>query len=392
MNILLLHPVTRWSLNRIAYICRREGWKLTIMTIESSNVEDSTAGLHEWIRVPALSESREEMLAQIGARPCDAVVAGSEFAVVAADVLAEGLGLYHNNVAKIRASRNKALMRKAFAQQNVPQPRVVTRLSSLDESRAFDWGSVTFPVIVKPLDMTMSLFVRRCNSRNEVEATLAEMLSFKKARLTNYEFAAGALVEEFVDGPEFSLECVVQDAKVLTHALTRKFVSPLPVCHEVGHVSGSDIPAQHRQTLLDTAERIALSWGMAQGVMHMEFKMNAERISVIEAAARPIGGHVTEMVELQHGLHLEEAYLHARAGVDWQAPVREPQGLWHGIRFHFDERTEVARPANVDEVRVIRSEENVVVDAEPFSGNRRTGYSILRSESLNDLSEYVGRL
>lgn len=265
MHILLLHPVAQWSLNRVAEICKREGWRLTIVTIERSTVGDNTAGLHEWIRVPALSESPRELLSQIGSRRFDAVAAGNEFAVIAADVLAKELGLYHNDVINIRASRNKSLMREAFARYGVPQPRVLARLSSLEESRAFDWGSVTFPVVVKPLDMAMSLFVRTCDSQDEVEAALAKMFAFRKARLTNYEFTVGALVEEFAEGPEFSLECVVQDESILAHALTQKFVSSLPGCHEVGHISGSDLPAQHRQGLLETAERIASSWGMVRG-------------------------------------------------------------------------------------------------------------------------------
>ncbi|WP_328537541.1 ATP-grasp domain-containing protein [Streptomyces sp. NBC_00344] len=392
MHILLLHPVSQWSLNRIADICSRESWPLTILTIESSTVGDGTPGLHEWIRVPELTNSAEDLLSQIGSRRFGAVVAGNEFAVIAADVLAQELGLFHNDVDRIRASRDKSLMREVFAQYDVPQPQVITRLSSIGESRAFDWENVAFPVIVKPIDMAMSLFVRKCSSQDEVEATLAKMLDFKRSRLTNLAYTPGALVEEFADGPEFSLECVVQDEKIVAHALTQKFVSAPPICHEVGHISGSGIPVQHQEGLLGAAERIASGWGMAQGVMHIEFKMDAERISVIEAAARPVGGHVPEIVELQHGLHLEEAYLYARAGRDWKAPEREPRGIWHGIRFHFDERSEVARPESVDVVRDVRSDDNIVPGAEHFSVNRRAGHAVLRSESLQDLDAYIRTL
>jgi biotin carboxylase len=392
LHILLLHPVAEWSLDRVAAICDREGWRLTIVTIESSTVGDHATTLHEWIRVPALSDSAEELLSQIGSRRFDAVAAGNEFAVNAADVLARELGLYHNDVATIRASRDKALMREMFARFGVEQPRVIATLSSVAQSRGFDWGSVAFPVIVKPVDMAMSLFVRKCDSPDQVDETLVKISAFKKSRLTNYAFSAAALVEEFVEGPEFSLECVVQDGTVVAHALTQKFVSPLPACYEVGHISGSDIPARHRRSLLDMSERIASSWGMARGVMHVEFKMTADRLSVIEAAARPAGGHVPEIVELQHGLSLEDAYLHLRAGLDWKATPGAPRNAWHGIRFHFDERSDLARPAGVDVVRVNTSADGVVAGAEPFSVNRRTGYSVLRSESLPELDHYIRTL
>ncbi|NDZ81374.1 ATP-grasp domain-containing protein [Streptomyces sp. SID10853] len=389
MHILLLHPVSDWSLDRVAAICDREDWRLTIVTIEESTVADHVTTLHEWIRVPALSDSPQELLAQIGSRRFDAVAAGNEFAVIAADVLAGELGLYHNDVARIRASRNKALMREMFAEYDVPQPRTIGRLSSVSGNREFDWQGVAFPVIVKPVDMAMSLFVRKCDSRDEVEATLAKMSVFKTSRLTNYAFSEDALVEEYVPGPEFSLECVVQDGKAVVHALTQKFSSPLPACYEIGHISGGDIPPEHQRELLAATERIASGWGMAQGVMHVEFKMTPERISIIEAAARPAGGHVPELVELQHGLSLEDAYLRARAGLDWKPDPGEPLGSWYGIRFHFDERSPVTRPDSVAVVRVHDDAGGVVAGAEPFSVNRRTGFTLLRSESLKDLDGYI---
>lgn len=392
MDILLLHPVAGWSLERVAGVCEREGWRLTIVTIGSSTVGDGVAGLHEWIRVPALTDDPVELLAQIGPRRFDAVAAGNEFAVIAADVLAERLGCYHNDLAGIRASRNKALMRELFERHGVPQPRVVARLASAAEGRELDWANVDFPVIVKPVDMAMSLFVRKCDSREEALDTLERMSSFKLSRLTNYAFDSGALVEEFVEGPEFSLECVVRDGRVVAHALTTKFNSPLPACYETGHVSGHDIPEQHRGPLLETAERIAGSWGMAQGVMHVEFKMTAERLSVIEAAARPAGGHVPEIVELQYGLHLEDAYLFARAGLSWKPGPSGPQGVRHAIRFHFEERSPVERPASVAVVREVLSDDGVVPGAEPFSVNRRTGYSVLRSTAPAELDAYLRKV
>lgn len=389
MRILLLHPVSQWSLGRVAVLCDRAGWQLTIVTIESSTVGEHASTLHEWIKVPALTDSPRELLAQIGARRFDAVAAGNEFAVIAADVLAQELGLYHNDVAKIRASRNKSVMREVFERHDVPQPQVIARLSSVEECRGFDWASVSFPVIVKPIDMAMSLFVRKCHTPDEVEAMLVKMLDFKQSRLTNYPFSAGALVEEYAEGPEFSLECVVRDERVVAHALTQKFNSPPPSCHETGHISGVDIPSQHEQVLLETVERIASIWGMAHGVMHVEFKMTPDRLSVIEAAARPGGGHVPEIVELRHGLSLEDAYLHARLGLSWKAEPRESEDVWYGIRFDFEERSRQERPESVEVVKLVDTSDEVLAHTELFSVNRRSGYSLLRSSSLRDLDGYL---
>ncbi|MBR7834645.1 ATP-grasp domain-containing protein [Actinospica durhamensis] len=394
MHILLLHPVSDWSLERVAEICAREGWLLTIATIESATIGDAIPTLHEWIRVPALTDDPRELLAQIGSRRFDAVVAGNEFAVVAADVLARELGLHHNDVEKIRASRNKPLMREAFERHGVPQPRTIARFASLEESRGFDWESVAFPVIVKPIDMAMSLFVRRCESRAEVEETIARMADFKLSRLTNYVFATGALVEEYAEGPEFSIECVVQDGSVVAYSFTRKFVSPLPTCYEVAHLTGEEIPERHRGDLLAACENIAAGWGLVRGVMHVEFKMTDERLSVIEAGARPPGDHVPELVELQHGFSLEEAFLHSRLGLDWKAPDRphRDEEVWHGIRFEYEERSAATRPESVEVLRAENSLDGIVAGADLFSVNSRTGYALVRGTSSSDLDDYLRAL
>lgn len=394
MRILLLHPVSDWSLERVAEICAREGWLLTIATIESATIGEQVPTLHEWIKVPALTDEPRELLAQIGSRRFDAVVAGNEFAVVAADVLARELGLHHNDVDKIRASRNKPLMREAFARHAVPQPGVIARFASLEESRGFDWESVSFPVIVKPIDMAMSLFVRRCESRAEVEETMARMVDFKRSRLTNYVFAPGALVEEFAQGPEFSIECVVQDGTVVAYCFTRKFVAPLPSCYEIAHLTGEDIPERHRGDLLAACENIAAGWGLVRGVMHVEFKMTDEQLSVIEAGARPPGDHVPELVELQHGFSLEEAFLYSRLGLDWKAPDRphRDRDVWHGIRFEFEERSVVPCPQSAEVLRAENSPDGIVAGAEPFSVNSRTGYALVRGTSFADLDAYFRAL
>lgn len=389
MHVLLLHPVARWSLDRVAAVCGREGWALTIVTIESSTVGDGAAALHEWIRVPALSDDPGVLLSQIGTRRFDVVAAGNEFAVTAADVLARELGVYHNDVDGIRASRNKALMREAFDRAGVPQPRTLARLRTAGQGRELDWSAMPFPVVVKPVDMAMSLFVRRCDTRAEAVDTLTRMSAFTKSRLTNYPFDPGALVEEYAPGPEFSFECVVRDGRVVAHTLTRKLVSPLPACYEVGHVAGTQIPPRHRETLPAAAERIAASWGMPQGVMHVELKMTGERFSIIEAAARPAGGHIPEIVELQHGWSLEEAYLYARAGLPWKPAAEPAPGVWHAIRFDFEERPPAGLPGSVEVVRAVADAEGVVAGAEPFSVNSRTGYSVLRGTSPDELDGFL---
>lgn len=393
MKILVLHPIADWSVNRIAKLCETNGWELTIATIETSTVANGCPNLHEWLRVGELTDDPAELRRQIGDLKFDAVIPGNEFAVVASDIVAQWMGVYHNDLKKIHAARNKALMREAFAAAGIPQPKVIAALKSIEEYRALDWSKIKLPVIVKPVDMASSLFVRKCSTLAEVEETLGEIFGFGRSMITNYEFRREALIEEFAEGPEFSVECIVENGRLLHRIMTKKFVSPFPACFEIGYISGAEVLPQHSEALTAICEKIAAVWGMPNGVMHVEFKMTDEAICIIEAAARPPGDQVPELLEMRHNLHIEDAFIRLRGGLPWTRPTPPAaQSDWIGIRFSFEERTTGIPTDNIKVIRELHDRGHVLDGADAFSVDRRTGYVYARSHSFEDLCQFVGEI
>jgi biotin carboxylase len=387
-----MHPIADWSVSRIAQLCEVNRWQLTIITIGSSNVGDGISNLHEWLRVDDLSEELPVLLEQIGTRRFDVVIPGNEFAVVAAELLAEWLGIYHNDVNKIKLARDKALMREAFDVARIPQPAVRARVASMSECRALDWAQIPLPVIVKPVDMASSLFVRKCNTIEEVERTVEQILGFKRSMITNYDFQCQALIEEFVEGPEFSLECVVEHGVLRQRILTKKFVSPFPGCFEIGHISGVEVPPKHVDMLNQLSEKIAAIWGMPNGIMHIEFKMTDERLWVIEAAARVPGCRIPQLVQMRHGVQIEDTFIRLRAGLPWKplTASTDAQEEWVGIRFSFPER---AAPVVTPRIQILQEHhdgDHVMDGADAFSVDRRSGFMFARSDSFEELCRFIG--
>jgi biotin carboxylase len=392
MKILLMHPIAEWSVRRFSDICLKNGWSLSISTIASSSAGEGVSGIHEWLRVDKLTTNTEEMLGQLGGRTYDAIVPGNEFAVVAADLLAKCMGLPHNDPERMVFARNKQSMRRSFEAAGIPQPRVLATVGFSDSS-PLDWQVVRYPVIVKPVDMASSLFVRKCSNREEVERTLADIFQFERSFITNYAFERRALVEEFIDGPEFSLECIVDMGVLRQILLTKKYVSPFPGCFEIGHVSGLDMPSRHAQKLRSIATTIAGCWGMAKGVMHIELKMTDEAIHVIEAAARVPGCRISELVELRYGVSIEEAYVRLRAGMAWDPPAPQASPAeFVGIRFDFNERVQAEASPSLTVVKSHYDASHVLEAADPFSVDRRTGFTIARCASLEELGRFAGGL
>ena len=389
-HILVLHPVAEYTLCRMLDACDRRGWKLSIMTIASSMVGGDGTRLHHWLRIPELNDDPEQLRRSVAGMKFDAIVPGNEFAVIAADVLAHELGLPGNDLQAILASRDKRLMRIAFEAAGVPQPKVVATFDSLEQAQAFNWSQVKFPLIVKPVNMAMSLFVRLCHTPIEILQNLERMFLFKKSKLTNYAFTPQAILEEFADGQEYSLECIVEDGVVIALYPTLKFVSPPPSCFEVGHMNAAIEDAALYASILDAAQRVALSWELAAGVMHVELKIGDSGIKVIEAGCRIAGDHVSEVVEGRYGVSFEEVLLCQRLGLSVRNLLTAPASKdYYGIKFHFPQ-TVLLRPMHgLREVQCHASPDQSV-SGDSWSVNQRLGYCMCASVDYRLLREFVG--
>ena len=389
-HILVLHPVADYTLRRMLDACDRRGWELSIATIQSATIGENHPRLCRWLRVPELNDDPRDLLRSVEGVSVNAVVAGNEFAVVAADVLAKSLGLVGNDPRHMEAARDKRRMREAFAQAGVPQPNIIKTISSLEEARTVNWGEVQFPVIVKPVNMAMSLFVRLCATPEQALDNIDRMFAFTKSRLTNYKFTPQAIVEEFAQGPEYSLECIVENGDVIALYATQKFVSALPSCFETGHANAAPFAADIAHTLQGVAERVARSWQLANGVMHIELKLNAGHVKVIEAGCRIAGCHISELVEGRYGVSFEEVVLAQRLGLSVRQLVAvEPKDEFYGIKFFFPQSQQLHPADNALREVEFQHSPDQAVTGDDYSVNQRQGYNLVASKNQRLIGSFV---
>jgi biotin carboxylase len=91
--------------------------------------------------------------------PFAAIVAVDEEGVMAAALGAERLGLPHNPPDAVARTRDKAALRRAFAQAGVPQPRFALLDAGADVAAVA--REVGLPCVVKPLSLSGSRGVIR---------------------------------------------------------------------------------------------------------------------------------------------------------------------------------------------------------------------------------------
>jgi ATP-grasp domain len=184
--------------------------------------------------------------------PIVAVFALLEMAQVAAAETAAAIGAPGNPPEVIRRIRTKDACRAALAAAGFAQPAVRLCASAAD-AEAF-LREAPGPCILKPRDAMGSTGVSRVSSAADLPVALALLPD-----------ADTFLIEEFVSGPEFSVEGIFQGGRPRVLAVTAKETVPPPFFVETAHTLPADLPECRRREIEETVSAALLTLGCASG-------------------------------------------------------------------------------------------------------------------------------
>lgn len=395
MHVLLVKPKALYIIIRFAEACRRLGFNLTIMTAPQSQtkhhlvsfVDDSLETVDE---IPVGNDDADAIAPFLS--QYDAVVPGWEYSVIFGERLSAKLGVFHNPLDRLESFRNKYLMRQRFAEAGVSQPKLLARFGSMQEVNEYDWDRIKFPVIVKPADMSASLYVRLCEDIVSAKKVYQRIFKYSQS-FSGISFSAQGLLEEVAYGPEYSAECVIQNGKIISLFITTKFVSPYPACDEIGHLSGESFDPSLRDKVTQAVHGVVNAWRIDSAVMHVEYKICNGVVKVIEAACRIGGDMISEIVDLRYNVSLEECLILLRCGLDvtsaFSRYTARGDGYYYAIKYLFRESFEIPTPQAVEIVRRVVTPEAECRSAKGFGVESRLGHVLVRSRSLPELKSYL---
>lgn len=403
-------PVHRWSR---AVMKLREDRPSTLLFVESNTTGSGMAAL-EVARAmgmrPVLITSdpgRYQGLSETGAQTlvCDTgslptvretvqerfrredlagVVTTSEFYVALVAELAGWLGLPGNPVDAVTVCRDKSALRSLLAEVGTPQPRFAA-VRAVDEA-AGAVAAVGLPCVVKPADDSGSHNVLLCTTAEQVRTQVGTVLAVTE-NVRGQAMAGVALVEEYLDGPEYSVEMFSWEGDAHCVGITAKTLGAPPYFVEHRHLFPAPLPTERYDALL-TAVRAALAAaGVRSGATHTEVRLTSSGPAVVEINPRPAGGMIPEAIRLATGLDLLRLQLGAAVG---HAPdlSAEDRGT-AGVQFLTADREGVlAGVEGVAEALAVPGVERVVVTARPGQPARRPrhaydrlGYIIARTDT-----------
>lgn len=303
----------------------------------------------------------------------ETVFPSKEYAVPAAARIAEYLGLPGATEKAAQRLRNKDILREVTGRAGILNPRW-QEIHGPRDILDFAAGG---PVVVKPANRHASVGVHLLDYVDEATAEAvwqSLMQTGKYHQISNQVVETGEysqipdrpmkwryLVEERLQGPEYSVEALVHDGEVLFENVTEKSLIPGPHPVELGHVVPAPLQPECRNAFGYAMQALVAATGFRTGILHGEWILTNAGPALVECAGRCPGDRIADLIDLAYGTRLRVDLLELLAG---RTPIlpREPRQA-SAIRFIGGTPGRVVRVEGLDEATSLPGVRELEVNA-----------------------------
>lgn len=215
------------------------------------------------------------------------------------------LGLLGMKLHAAVVATDKGVMIKEFEKHNVEHP--VFQILHQGDIKEFARDKFTYPIITKPIDNSGSRGIYLVHSYDELKGALD--YSSEEGR------SGDVIVEEYMSGPEVSVELMVLNGIPYVLQVTDKLTTGAPHFVEIGHSQPSRLPKDDLEKISDLAKRAAMAVGIENGAGHAEIILTESGPKVVEIGARMGGGCITtHLVPYSTGIDMTRATIEVALG------------------------------------------------------------------------------
>lgn len=197
----------------------------------------------------------------------------------------------------------KSYMKKIFMENDVPTSKYVI-MEQLELDKIKD---LQYPLIVKPVDSYSSRGVRKVTTVEELKAAFADAVTISRTKT--------AIVEEFVNGDELTIDVYVEEGKA--HILAISNLDKI-VGDDRFVIYRTRYPAEISKEIAGqiqhAATDIAAAFGIQNAPMLIQLITDGKRISVVEFCARTGGGDKFRLIEKVSGFDVVGAVVDLTLG------------------------------------------------------------------------------
>lgn len=314
-------------------------------------------------------------------KPMDQVIAvfsSSEYFISIAAQVALQLRLPGNDPHAISACRDKAVLAEKLIANNIATP-ISKLITTLDDAKS-TLQSLRFPVVIKPASGSGSIGVKLCYDEHQYsEHILSLLLSDKNER--GNTIPARILVQEYIQGPEYSVEVIAQHGEYHVLGVTQKYLSQEPYFVETGHDFPAVIDLEFEKHITDTVKRALTIMGLTVGAAHIELRYYQNKVYIIEINPRLAGGMIPALIQEALGIDVIDLVLnlYCNQPIDCHAD----QHRYASIRFII--------PVSAGTIRDIRYNKSLtnLPGLTHFVINRSIGDTVTQYGDYRDRIGYV---
>lgn len=268
--------------------------------------------------------NEEEMLAIARKENIDGVIHPcSEVSMIVMGRINDEMGLAGVSRLQAITATNKHQMRKAFENANAPSPKSILT-ESADDAWDHFYKSFETNAILKPSRNSGSRGIAKVEkgiTREEFTALYEEAL--KESRDNS------VLIEQFIEGPEFSVEIIVWNGNVNVLTVTDKKTTESPHFVELGHNQPSCFPENTVKLIKDAAIKGVKALGVDKCACHAEVKVMNGKAYLMEVGARMGGDFIsTVLTRLSTGVNMTDAAVKCALNIEPDlTPHTDQQGV-----------------------------------------------------------------
>ena len=267
--------------------------------------------------------------------------------------ISEELGLpWYINYQTAKLVSNKELMKKIFVENGIPTSRYVV-MEKIDVEKT---RHLRYPLIVKPVDAYSSKGVKKVLNEDELR------IAFEEAR--NISRTKNAIVEEFFQGEEISVDLFIEDGKANVLCISN---SDKVKDDEHFAIFRGRFPVHVSETIKDEVARVCQmitdAFKLQNGPMLVQMLTDGEKVTVLEFCARTGGAMKWLLIQRVSGVDVIKGVIDLTMGIKPDITVQKPETKYivndfiyckPGVFDHLEGFDEQLDKGNITDLRMLR--------------------------------------
>lgn len=304
------------------------------------------------------------------------VTIATDICVPTISFVAHEMRLTGNSIESSLLSTNKATMKEAFLRNSINTPIG----KNVNEFKSEDFAEFLYPLIVKPADRSGSRGINKVNNLSELESCIG--IALKES------LQKEAIVEEYIEGAEVSVESISWKGEHYILAITDKVTTGEPHFVELEHHQPSKLNKRIQEKISNETKRCLDAVQLKNGAGHSEFRIDEKgKIYVIEVGARMGGDFIgSDLVQFSTGYDYIKGTIEVALG-KFSKPILSNDGF-SGVYFLCKE-TEHLLPLIENYLlypEIVKADIfNKELKSVNSSGNR-SGYFIYRADAISQIA------